>query len=243
MPFEPLYGNKQALFDANKLQWLGSPSQEFAVFAIWHTSPVNKIEDAKTHELVVGASGSNSSSAFYGRLFRAVFDVKIKILAGYAGAAEALLAMERGENDGNSSAYWSSLKAIEPDWIADKKIKFLAAIWLASASRTQRRAVCARPDQGSGQARADGGGAGPARLGPTDRRSSRVPPDRVAALRTALAETFRDPDYLAECAPMRLECDDPITAQTVTDALTHAYNATPEVVRELRQIYQSGDSK
>ena len=34
LPLEPLYGNKQALLDANKLQWLGSPSQEFAVFAI-----------------------------------------------------------------------------------------------------------------------------------------------------------------------------------------------------------------
>ena len=95
------------------------------MFAIWHTVPVDKIEDARTHELVVGAPGSNSSPAFYGRLFRAVFDIKIKILAGYPGAAEALLAMERGENDGNSSAYWSSLKAVRPDWIAEKKLKFL----------------------------------------------------------------------------------------------------------------------
>src|SRR5262249_52649100 len=31
VPMEPLYGNKQALFDANRLHWLGSPSQEFAV--------------------------------------------------------------------------------------------------------------------------------------------------------------------------------------------------------------------
>src|SRR5215208_7745528 len=46
VPFEPLYGNQQALFDANMLQWLGSPSQEFAVFA---TVPADKIEDAKTH--------------------------------------------------------------------------------------------------------------------------------------------------------------------------------------------------
>src|SRR3954451_17592618 len=115
VPFEPLYGNKQATFDANALQWLGSPSQEFAVFAIWHTVPVDKIEDARTHELIVGAPGSNSSPAFYGRLFRSVFDIKIKILAGYPGAAEALLAMERRENDGNSSAYWSSLKAVRAD--------------------------------------------------------------------------------------------------------------------------------
>ena len=70
-----------------------------------------------------------------------------------------------------------------------------------------------------------------------------VPADRVAALRAALAETFKDADYLAECATLRLECDDPITAQTVTDGVARAYKATPEVVRQLQQIYQAGESK
>jgi tripartite-type tricarboxylate transporter receptor subunit TctC len=243
VPFEPLYGNKQALFDANMLQWLGSPSQEFAVFAIWHTVPVDKIDDAKTYELVVGAPGSNSSPAFYGRLFRSVFDIKIKILAGYPGAAEALLAMERRENDGNSSSYWSSLKAVRPDWIAEKKLKFLLQygphphpelpgvpfaldllkdpvkhemMVVASAPLVMGRPIAAPPG---------------------------VPADRIAALRAALAETFKDADYLAECATLRLECDSPVSAQTVTDEVARAYRASPEVVRELRQIYQAGEAK
>ena len=48
---------------------LGSSSQEVAVFAIWYSVPVNKIEDAETREIVIGAPGSNASPAFYGRLF------------------------------------------------------------------------------------------------------------------------------------------------------------------------------
>ena len=32
--------------------------------------------------------------------------------------------MEQRENDGNTSAYWSSLKDTHPDWIAQKKLKF-----------------------------------------------------------------------------------------------------------------------
>ncbi len=243
VPFEPLFGNSQALFDANKLQWLGSPSQEFAVFAIWHTSPVNRIEDAKTHELIVGASGSNSSSAFYGRVFQAVFDVKIKILAGYAGASEALLAMERGENDGNSSAYWSSLKATKPDWIADKKIKFL--LQYGSHPHPELKDVPYALDLIKDPRKRElmEVAQAPLALGRPIAAPPEVPPDRVAALRTALAETFRDPDYLSECKAMRLECDEPVAAQTITEALARAYNASPEVLRELRQIYQSGDSK
>jgi hypothetical protein len=70
-----------------------------------------------------------------------------------------------------------------------------------------------------------------------------VPPDRLIALRTAIADTFRDPDYLKDCAALRLECDEPATGQTITDTLARAYSASPDIVRALRQIYQAGDAK
>jgi tripartite-type tricarboxylate transporter receptor subunit TctC len=243
VPFEPLYGNKQALFDPNTLHWLGSPSQEFAVFAIWHTVPVDKIEDARTHELVIGAPGSNSSPAFFGRVFHAVFDIRIKIIAGYPGAAEVLLGTERRENDGNSSAYWSSLKAIRPEWIAEKKLKFLlqygahphpelkdvpyALDLIGDAARRELMAVAQAP----------------LALGRPIAAPPGVPDDRLAALRSALAETFRDQDYLAECTALHLECDEPVAAAAITERLTQAYGASADVVRSLREIYQAGEAK
>ena len=243
VPFEPLYGNRQALFDANRLQWLGSPSQEFAVFAIWHTVPVDKIEDAKTHELVVGAPGSNSSPAFFGRVFQAVFDIKIRILAGYPGATEVLLGTERRENDGNSSAYWSSLKAIRPDWIAEKKLKFL--LQYGAHPHPELKGVPYALDLISHPIKRElmQVASAPLALGRPIAAPPDVPADRVAALRTALGETFKDPAYLSECATLRLECDRPVAASAITDRLAQAYNASPEVVRELLQIYQAGNTR
>jgi hypothetical protein len=243
VPLEPLYGNKQALFDPLKLEWLGSPSQEFAVFAIRSAVPVDKIEDAKTHELVIGAPGSSSSPAFYGRLFRAIFDIKVKIIAGYAGASEVLLATERGENDGNSSAYWSSLKAIRPDWIRDKKIKFL--LQYGAHPHPELKGVPYALDLIKDPVKREmmEVASAPLALGRPIAAPPGVPLDRVAALRTALAETFKDPDYLSDCATSRLDCDEPVTAAAIAEGLTRAYNASPQVVRELLDIYQSGDSK
>ena len=40
LAFDPLYGNKQAQFDASKFNWLGSPSKENALLIVWHTVPV-----------------------------------------------------------------------------------------------------------------------------------------------------------------------------------------------------------
>jgi tripartite-type tricarboxylate transporter receptor subunit TctC len=243
VPLEPLYGNRQALFDATRLQWLGSPSQEFAVFAIWHAVPVDTIEDARSHELVIGAPGSSSSPAFYARVFEAVLGIKVRIIAGYPGEAEALLAMENGENDGNSSAYWSSLKATHPDWIAAKKIKFL--LQYGAHPRAELASVPYALDLIKDPMKRElmEIASAPLAMGRPIAAPPEVGVDRVAALRTALAETFKDPDYLAECAALRLECDEPVSAQAIAEGVARAYAASPAVVQQLRRIYQAGDSR
>jgi tripartite-type tricarboxylate transporter receptor subunit TctC len=243
IPLEPLYGNRQATFDAKRFVWLGSPSQEFAVFAIWHTVPVDTVADARAHELAVGAPGSTSSPAFYGRIFAAVFGMRIRIIAGYPGEAEALLAMERRENDGNSSAYWSSLKATHPDWITEKKIKFL--LQYGAHPRAELKDVPFAPDLADDPVKRQivEIAAAPLALGRPIAAPPDVPADRVAALRAALADTFRDPDYLAECQNLRLECDEPVPAQSLMDGLERAYAASPDVVSRLREIYQAGNAR
>ncbi len=36
--FDPIYGNKQAQFDSQKFNWLGTPSQETGLLIVWHRS-------------------------------------------------------------------------------------------------------------------------------------------------------------------------------------------------------------
>jgi hypothetical protein len=243
VPFEPLYGNKQATFDATKFAWLGSPSQEYGVFVVWHTVPVNTIEDAKMHELIIGATGSNSEPAFFARVFESVFDVKIKILKGYPGTLETYLGTERGENDGNTAAYWSSLKATRPEWITEKKVKLL--LQYGAHPDAEIKGVPFALDLVKDPVKHEllRVATTPLALGRPIAAPPSVPNDRAAALRRALAETFKDPEYLVECRSMHLECDDPVSAGVITASLSSAYNTSPEVIRQLRQIYQVNDTK
>jgi len=169
--------------------------------------------------------------------------MKIRIIAGYPGEAEALLAMERRENDGNSSAYWSSLKATHPDWLAEKKIKFL--LQYGAHPRAELKDVPFAPDLTGDPMKRQivEIAAAPLALGRPIAAPPGVPADRIAALRAALADTFRDPDYIAECQNLRLECDEPASAQSITDGLTRAYAASPDVVLRLREIYQAGNAR
>lgn len=240
VPFEPLLGNSNALFDSTKFNWLGSPSQEIGVLTIWHTVPVNTIEDAKKHELILGASGANSTPAFYARVLQAVFDIKIKLIVGYPGQTESLLGTERGENEGYPSAFWSSLKVVKPDWIRDKKIKFIVQYGLAPTPELKdvpfALDLIKKPEDKQLMEVASAQLA----LGRPVLTPPNVPADRVKALRESLMATFKDPGYLADCEKQRLECDAPVTGDQMQEILQRSYDAPKPVLARLRSIYEAG---
>src|SRR5262249_27056760 len=121
-PLEPLFGTKEAKYDATKFNWLGTPSVEVGLLAIRHGAGVRTLDDAKTRELKAGASGINSAPSFYARLLGELIGLKVKVIAGYPGQAEAFLAMERGELDFYGTTFLSALQSFKPDWIRDKKL-------------------------------------------------------------------------------------------------------------------------
>ena len=241
VPFEPLYENKQATFDTAKFNWLGSPSKEVALLAVWHTVPVNSIEEAiaKDHTFILGASGINSTPAFYGRVLQAVFGIKIKLIAGYPGQTDALLGTERGENEGYASAFWSSLKATKPDWIRDKQIKFLVQMALEPHPELKdvpfALDMIKKPDDRLLMELA----AAQLAIGRPMVAPPEVAPARIAALRKALDDTYLNPGFLAECDKLRLECDSPVSGEQMQEILRRVFASPAPVVARLRDIYEA----
>ena len=193
VPFEPLYGNKQAAFDSIKFNWLGTPGQETSTLFVWHTVPVDSLADARRRGLTLGATGGASTPAFYARVLTALFGIPINLIVGYKSQNEALLAMERGENDGYPSSYYSSIKATHSDWLADKKLKFLLQYGskpnLEIADVPFALDIISNEDDKRLMAIA----AAPLSLGRPVLAPPNVPADRLAALRLALEATFRGP--------------------------------------------------
>jgi tripartite-type tricarboxylate transporter receptor subunit TctC len=243
VPFEPMYGTKQAKYDPNAFNWLGSPNQEVALLLVWHTVPVNTLADARTHELLLGASGANSTPAFYARLLSAVFHLKIKLITGYPGQSESFLAMEKGENEGYSSTFWSSLKTTHPDWIAEKKVKLLVQYALAPHPELKDVpfALDLLKDRPADRRLMELASA-PLSLGRPMVAPPGVAPDRIAALRTAMMATFKDPAFLVDCAKLRLECSTPISGEETQAVIERMYAAPPAILARLREIYRSNAS-
>jgi tripartite-type tricarboxylate transporter receptor subunit TctC len=236
--FEPLFGNDKAIFDVAKFNWLGSPSKDVGVLILWHTVPVNTIEDARKRGLMLGVSGGlNATPAFYARVLAYVFDINIKMIAGYPGQSEAFLAMERGENEGYPSVFWSSLKVVKPDWIREKKIKMI--MHFGSKPHPELAnvpfAVNLLKDKPEKRQLMEVASA-PLAVGRPMLAPPGVPADRVRALQDALAATLKDPAYLAECEKQNLECGDPTTGAELAKIIADTYNAPKATVNKLREL-------
>jgi len=239
--FEPLYGNDKALFDVRKFNWLGSPNKDVGVLMLWHTVPVDTMAQARSRGLVLGVSGGlNATPAFYARVLANVFDMNIKMVAGYPGQNEAFIAMERGENEGYPSAFWSSLKAVKPGWIRDKQIKMI--LHFGQAAHPELKDVPFADDllkDDPARRELMAAAAAPLAVGRPMMAPPDVPAARVAALRAALVATFRNEAYLAECAKLNLECADPTTGEELEKIIVDAYSAPEAVVKKIRELNQA----
>ena len=239
--FQPLYGDVKARFDIKKFNWLGSPNKDVGVLILWHQVPVDSIDDARKKGLILGVSGGlNATPAFYARVLAKVFDLNIRMVAGYPGQSEAFIAMERGENEGYPSAFWSSLKAVKPGWIAEKQIKMLLHFGQAPHAELSSVPFADHLLKNSPENRAIMAVASaPLAVGRPIVAPPDVPADRVAALRKALDATFRSQGYLAECAKLNLECADPTTGGELEKIMLDAYDAPAHIVKQIRDLNES----
>jgi tripartite-type tricarboxylate transporter receptor subunit TctC len=235
-PLEPLFGTKQARYDATRLNWLGTPSFEVAMVLLWHTVPVNSVADLKSRETQMGASGANSTPAFYTRLLNATLGTRMKLVNGYPGQNEALLAMERGELDGYPSVFLSALTSTRPTWLAEKLAK--AIVQYGPERLAELGNVPFAPDLlvDEDDKLLMQVGFAPLALGRPLVMPPDAPAERVAALRKALADTFADPEFLAEGERMGLGLNAPRTGAQLQDVIARAYQSPPRIIERLQKL-------
>jgi tripartite-type tricarboxylate transporter receptor subunit TctC len=236
-PLEPLFGTKEADYDATRLNWLGTPSLETGTIFVWADNPRFKtFEDMKHNEMSAGASGVNSAPAFYSRLLNELLGTKIKVIAGYPGQNEAYLAIERGELDTYGVTFWSSLTSTKQQWIRDKKIKVL--IQFGPVKEDEIKDAPFGPDlvKNEEDKLLFEAAYGPLSLGRPFLMPPDIPPDRLKAMRDAMFATFKDPEFIEEANKLKLQVDRPRHGEQLQADIERLYRTPPRVVERLRKI-------
>lgn len=115
IPTSALMTPELTKFDVNKLSWIGSITKDPFIGYVWHTSPIQTLEDAKKIRVTMGATTAGTAGVDMVILADAFFGFKFKLVAGYKDSLEVKLAMEKGEIDGTFANGWGDLKTVNYD--------------------------------------------------------------------------------------------------------------------------------
>jgi tripartite-type tricarboxylate transporter receptor subunit TctC len=199
-------GTPNVQYQAQRFNWIGRIGPNVDVTLTWYKSPAKTIEEAKVNSVALAASGPGSTSEFLPRLLNNIVGTKFKVVPGYAGATEGMLAMERGEVDGAMTS-WNTLRTTKADWLKEKKVQVL--VQYVPERLSDMADVPSIGDLGKTTEDrqvlmlfATGGVIGKAIMAPPD-----VPRETVDALRQGMDAMFKDPQFLAEVESTSTEFD------------------------------------
>lgn len=235
LPFEPLFGNKEAMYDSTKFLWLGTQAYETAILTVWKTAPVSSVADTRVKEITVGTSGINSMPSFNTRLLAETLGMKLRIIPGYPGQSEVFLAMENGEVDAFPT-YYSSLMGARPEWMANGTVKVL--VQFGPEREPAMSDVPFAGDLVTDPARKLllRAATAPQALGRPFLLPPGVSADRVAALRSAFSDTFADPDYLVDARKLALTINKPSSGEELQKIIEEVWRMPDEAREQLRKL-------
>jgi tripartite-type tricarboxylate transporter receptor subunit TctC len=208
---EQALGGPGIEYDASRFAWIGRMAASASIFFTWHSSRVKTIEDARQHESVFGSTGITGITGYTPRALNQLAGTKFKVVTGYTGSTNVLLAMERNEVDGGF-ALWPEFKRQKPDWLSEKKINILYIVSAARAPdlpEVPTTGELGRTDEARQILRFLGGTS---EVGRAIFSTPNVPVERVVLLRQAFQAMTGDAAFQqdAEKAGMRI---DPLTGE------------------------------
>ena len=225
-----------ARFDLSRMAWIGTPGQDPAVAWVGGNSPVRTFEDLRARGATFGSTGAGADSTIIANLANKLLGAKIKIVSGYKGVAEYLLAFEGGEIEGAVTTY-AALMTARPDWIATGRIRLLAQFGAERSKDipdTPTGIELAADPEAKDMLRLYGvkfSAAYPVVLPPD------VPAEQVKILRDAFAAAMRDPAFAKELETMRVS-GGLVDAATVERFVKDIDGAPPELVERLRRVLE-----
>lgn len=228
---EQILGNKGVNFNAAEFNWLGRLTATTTVFFTWHTSPSSSFADIRKRETTVASSGAGIT-AYLPRAMNKLAGANFKLITGYRGSRDALLAMERGEVE-TAYGLWSQVAERQAQWLRDGKINIVVIV-------TEKRHpnlpnVPSLVELGTTE---DGKKllkhlASTAEVGRSVLTTPGVPLDRVAALRSAFNDMVEDSAFLADAKKAKLKLE-PVSGDELQKTVTETVDTSPSLLPQLR---------
>ena len=226
--------------DAGKFRYLGRLTTNIDVGAALPATGIRTFEDVRQRQYTIGASGGGSTTVLFPLSLSAYGGAKFKIVRGYKGTSEILLAMERREVDIVGAYGLPGMRVSHPGWI-DKG----EAVIIYQAALKRHRLIPNVPtlpelavsDEDVAILRAV---ASTSEIGRSIITTPDVPEERLAALRRAFQAMLKDADFLAACEKRNIMVDS--GAGEEMDAIVReTLQLPPSIVAKIGEVLNSSN--
>jgi len=202
-------------YKSAEFNWIGRMSGTVEVHFTWKTSKAKTIEDATRYEIPLAGT-------------------RFKVISGYPGSTQGMVAMERGEVDGAFTS-WQTLNRTKQDWLRNGDINLLVQ-YVPQRHPDLAAVPTALEVVKTAEARdimtffVSGAQVGRSIVAPPG-----VPADRIKALRAAFDAMLADPELQAEIEKSGLEFV-PAGGEALQKIVAASANASPEIVAKTQGI-------
>jgi tripartite-type tricarboxylate transporter receptor subunit TctC len=232
---QPLFGDALQ-HDPSKFIYLGTANVEVFLCMARTDAPVKTFKEALETELIIGATNEGGSTRDFAAMLNNILGAKLRIVTGYPGSSEIMLAIERSEVQGVCGVGWSSVAPQRARLLDSGLARLIAQLASKGHRDLDRMGVPLAIDF----AKTD-----------EDRKVMEliysqlmfgrpfvlppgVPSERVTALRKAFMDTLRDPEIVAEAGRMKLDID-ALSGEEVQAEVAKAYAMPTNIVERARQ--------
>jgi len=229
IPASFMMGNPGIKFDVAKFQWLGSPDLPGRMCVVRPGSKVQNAAQLFDQELLVAGAGASGGISQTPKLLAALLGMKFKLIEGYKGSNDALIAVERGEVDSICSTI-EGIEGARDGWVAAGKLKPLFNMERKPVPELKAPSVFefAKTDE---QLQILGFYGSTMEFGFPLVAPPGVPADRVEALRRAHDAAVKDPVFLAEVAKAKMKSV-PVTGEELAQRMDELIATPSETIKK-----------
>jgi tripartite-type tricarboxylate transporter receptor subunit TctC len=232
---QPLLGDP-VQHDPSRFIYLGNANNEVFLCLVRTDAPVQTFKDVLSRELIVGATNEGGSTRDFTAMLDNLLGARLRIVTGYPGSNEIMLAIERNEVQGACGFGWSSVAPQRARLLDSGLTRVLAQLATTGHPELNRMGVPLAIDFTKTE---------------DDRKVMElvysqlifgrpfilppgVPAERVGALRRAFMAALQDKDAVAEARGMQLDLD-PLSGEAVQAEVTRVYGTPGRIVERAKQ--------
>jgi tripartite-type tricarboxylate transporter receptor subunit TctC len=227
--------NASVKIDVAKMPYVGRVVTNIDLGISLPKSGIKSFDDVRAKQYTVGASGGGSTTVLFPTALNSYAGAKFKLVRGYSGTIDILLALERGEVDIVGAYGLPGILVSHPGWVQRGEATFLY-----QASLKRHRLLpnvptlpeLAQSDEGRDVLHA---AASTGDIGRSILTTPNVPPERLKALRTAFSALLKDPDFLAACETRKLMVDG-APGEEIDEIVRETLRLPPAVAEKIGQM-------